>query len=79
MFVGTRIDEREQRGPSADTVEYREASEHIRKEFGCEYVECSFRTMEGVADVFEEAIRIAIKHLQRSPVRKRCSRLCTLI
>ena len=74
VFVGNKIDLREEMAEKAagDTKSMPIMKEVGRKvieeELKCKYLECSALTQDGLKELFNEAIRIALKN--KSPKRK---------
>lgn len=65
VFVGNKIDLREEylekvKDPKKAPIRKEVARKVIEEEHGAKYVECSALTREGLNDVFNEAMRIAI-------------------
>lgn len=82
IFVGNKIDLRdESMGEGNKEPVRKETARKLIEELGCKYVECSALTQDGLKEVFDEAIRVALhmKMPKMKPKKQKKEGGCKLV
>ena len=79
LFVGNKIDLRNEHDDPKTFIRKEVARKIIEEELHSKYLECSALTQEGLKEVFDEAMRMALQMKQPKMKKKEKDSKCNLI
>ena len=81
IFVGSHIERKDEYEKENNRLPISKemAQKMIEEECNCKYMECSALTQKGLKDVFDEAIRTAIKSKVKPVIKKKEESSCSLM